>query len=66
VVRALEKKVEEARKVVEPAEDLKKKEAALTEELAALETIAAEVKAVRELEKKVIEARKILQEPECK
>jgi len=66
VVRVLEKKVEEARKVVEPAEDLKKKEQALTEELAALETIAAEVKAVRELEKKVIEARKILQEPECK
>ena len=52
--------------ITSSAEDLKKKEAALTEELAALETIAAEVKAVRELEKKVIEARKILQEPECK
>jgi hypothetical protein len=48
------------------AEDLKKKEAALTEELAALEKIAAEVRVVRELEKRVIEARKILQEPECK
>ena len=48
------------------AEDLKKKEAALTEELAALEKIAAEVRIVRELEKRVIEARKILQEPECK
>lgn len=66
VVRALEKKVEEARKVAEPAEDLKKKEAALTEELATLEKIAVEVRAVRELEKRVIEARKILEEPECK
>jgi hypothetical protein len=48
------------------AEDLKKKEAALTEELAALEKVAAEVRVIRELEKRVIEARKILQEPECK
>ena len=48
------------------AEDLKKKEAALTEELAALEKVAAEVKVIRELEKRVIEARKILEEPECK
>jgi len=48
------------------AEDLKKKEAALTEELAALEKVAAEVRVIRELEKRVIEARKILEEPECK
>lgn len=48
------------------AEDLKKKEQALTEELTALEKIAAEVRAIRELEKRVIEARKILDEPECK
>jgi hypothetical protein len=48
------------------AEDLKKKEQALTEELAALEKIATEVRAIRELEKRVIEARKILDEPECK
>jgi hypothetical protein len=48
------------------AEDLKKKEEALTEELAALEKVAAEVRVIRELEKRVIEARKILQEPECK
>jgi hypothetical protein len=52
--------------ITSSAEDLKKKEQALTEELAALETIATEVKAVRELEKRVIEARKILEEPECK
>ena len=48
------------------AEDLKKKETALTEELASLDKIAAEVRVIRELEKRVIEARKILQEPECK
>ena len=40
------------------AEDLKKKEQALTEELAALDKTAAHIRVVRELEKKVEEARK--------
>jgi hypothetical protein len=40
------------------AEDLKKKEQALTEELAALDKTATQIRVVRELEKKVEEARK--------